>query len=131
MSIDPDPLLHRIERTALIVCGLTSMLAAIGSRAHLAAGAGVLGGGAIAAVSYLGIKAGADVLVSGGSAGGRRHVLARLVKSFTRYGILAGASYVLMARVRLPPVAVVAGALSIVVAIAIEALGGVTRQRRQ
>jgi hypothetical protein len=130
---DPDPLLPRVERNTLIVCGLAAMLAAIGSRAHLAAALGVLGGGAIAAVSYVGIKAGADVLVARRGAGGgsRRRVLAGLVKSFTRYGILASAAYVLMARVRLPPLAVVAGALSVVVAIAIEALSEVAQQRRR
>jgi hypothetical protein len=131
-SPDPDPLLHRIERNSYVVCALMTVVAAAVLRPRIAAALGVLGGGVIAAVSYLGVKAGADVLVSGGVVGGsRRRVFARLVKSFTRYGILAGAAYVLMARVRLPPLAVFAGALSVVVAVAIEALSGVVQQRRR
>ncbi len=130
---DADSFLGRVERTALVVCLFASLLAAIGSRAHLAAGAGVLGGGAIAAVSYMGIKSGAGVLVLPRDAGtrARRRVLAGLVKSLLRYGILAVAAYVLMARVRLPPMAVVAGALSVVIAIAIEALSEVVQRRRR
>ncbi|PYR03406.1 MAG: hypothetical protein DMG00_26355 [Acidobacteria bacterium] len=44
-----------------------------------------------------------------------------LVKFFTRYGILAVAAYVIMARLRMPPLAVFGGASSLVVAVMIEA----------
>ena len=66
---------------------------------------GVLGGGALVAISYRGIKAGITVLVEAGpgGAGGTRHVAIGLVKFFTRYAILAVAAYVIMARLRLPP----------------------------
>jgi hypothetical protein len=47
-----------------------------------------------------------------------------LVKFFTRYAILALAAYVIMARLRLPPLAVFAGASSLVVAVAVEAVRG-------
>ena len=91
--------------------------------------AGVLGGGVLAAISYRGIKAGIDALVGamGGGSGGRGRAAIGLVKFFTRYGILAAVAYVIMARLRLPPVAVVAGASSIVVAIAIEAAHQILR----
>jgi hypothetical protein len=48
-----------------------------------------------------------------------------LVKFFTRYAILALAAYVIMARLRLPPLAVFAGASSLVVAVAVEAVRGI------
>jgi hypothetical protein len=54
----------------------------------------------------------------------RGNVAIGLVKFFTRYAILAGAAYVIVARLRLPPVAVFAGASSIVLAVTVEALRG-------
>jgi hypothetical protein len=87
------------------------------ARGHIAAPLGVVAGGALVAVSYLGIKGGIDGLVgaTAGGAGGRVNAAIRLVKFFTRYAILAAAAYVMMARLWLPPVAVLAGASSIVV----------------
>ena len=92
---------------------------------------GVLGGGGLAAISYLGIKAGITAVVdaseashAGGGTRVARNVTIGLVKFFTRYAILAVAAYVIMARLRLPPVAVFAGASSLVLAVAFEALRG-------
>jgi hypothetical protein len=93
---------------------------------------GVLGGGLLVLISYRGIKGGIDALVgavSGGGNGRLRRAIG-LVKFFTRYAILAAAAYVIMARLRLPPVAVVAGASSFVVAVAIEAARGVASRQR-
>src|SRR5690242_6788852 len=94
--------------------------AASGWRA--ASGLGVVAGGGLAAVSYRGIKGGIDALTAAaaGGAGGSRAAIG-LVKFFTRYAILAVAAYVIMARFRLPPVAVIAGASSLVVAVMLEA----------
>jgi hypothetical protein len=92
----------------------------------------VLGGGLLVAISYRGIKGGVDTLV--GAVSGRPKTGARvaigLVKFFTRYAILAAAAYVIMARLRLPPLAVFAGASSFVVAVAIEAVRGVVSRQR-
>jgi hypothetical protein len=84
---------------------------------------GVVGGGALAAVSYRGLKGGIDAAIGAGQMGGKagRGAAIGLVKFFTRYGILAVAAYVIMARLRLPPVAVIAGASSLVVAVMLEA----------
>jgi hypothetical protein len=92
------------------------------ARGNLTAPAGVFGGGALVWISYRGIKGGVDVLV--GSVTGRVGVAVALVKFFTRYAILAVAAYVIMARLRMPPLAVIAGASSLVVAVAVEALRG-------
>src|SRR5438132_139634 len=107
------------------------------ARGGAAAPLGVLGGGALAWISYHGIKSGVDAATNGGvpaeapsgtpGSAGRwtaRRRAAGLVKFFTRYGILAVAAYVIIARLRLSPVAVLAGASSIVVAVAVEALRG-------
>jgi hypothetical protein len=128
---DTDLTLRRVERNGVIVCVVMSLLAWAMARGRVDAPLGVVAGGALIAVSYRGIKAGVDLLVAA-TAGARaaEEVRARtrgnvaigLVKFFTRYVILAGAAYLMMARLRLPPVAVLAGASSLVVAIILEAL---------
>jgi hypothetical protein len=120
---ETDAILRRVERNAIIACASMTLAAAILAREHVAAAAGVIAGGALAAVSYRGIKAGADALAGHGSAGQKtgKNAAIGLVKFFTRYGILAIVAYVIMARARLPPIAVIAGASSLVVAVMVEA----------
>jgi hypothetical protein len=120
---EADPALRRIERHSLLVCGGLAVTAAIVTRG-VEAPLGVLGGGLLVAISYLGIRAGITALVDAGSgrAGEGKKVIIGLVKFFTRYAILAVAAYLIMARLRLPPLAVFAGASSLVVAVMVEAL---------
>ena len=127
---ETDPALRRIERSSLIACAALAVAAGIITQ-RLDAPLGVLGGGALVAISYRGIKAGISVAIDAGgaSAGGSRKVAIGLVKFFTRYAILAFAAYVIMARLRLPPVAVFAGASSLVIAVMVEALRGVSHGR--
>jgi hypothetical protein len=115
-----DPLLRRVERNAVVACGVMAALAALMSHERGAAALGVIAGGALAWISYRGIKGGIDAL-GGGDDSTRLRVGVGLVKFFTRYGILAAVAYVIMARARLPPVAVVAGASSLVIAVMLEA----------
>lgn len=123
---DRDPMLRRVERDAVLACGAMAALAMVVGRGGWALG--VLGGGGLAWVSYAGIKGGIDALVAvaGASPEARRAARTRaaigLVKFFTRYAILAAAAYVIMARLRLPPIAVLAGASSLVIAVTLEAL---------
>jgi hypothetical protein len=123
---EPDALLRRVERTAVLSCALMTMGAAVFAGDHLAAGAGVIAGGTLAAVSYRGIKAGAEILSGAGATGQspRKNRALGLVKFFTRYGILSAAAYLIMARAHLPPISVIAGASSLVVAITVEAARG-------
>jgi len=125
---DRDPVLRRIEQNAVIVCGAMTMLALILTRGRVIAGVGVVAGGALAAISYRGIKGGVDALVA--LADGRKDAWKTaaigLVKFFTRYGILAAVAYVILARARMPPVPVVVGASSLVIAVMVEAARGVT-----
>ena len=128
---ETDALLRRIERAGVASCLLAAVLAGIVTRSADAP-LGVLGGGLLTFISYKGIKGGIDALggaVSGG-AGGRGRAARGLVKFFTRYAILAVAAYVIMARLRLPPVAVFVGASSLVIAITVEALRGVASRQR-
>ena len=120
---ESDPALCRIERYSLIACAGLTVASGIVTR-RVDAPLGVLGGGALVAISYRGIKAGISGLIDAGAggAGGRRNIAIGLVKFFTRYAILAVAAYVIMARLRLPPVAVCAGASSLVVAVMVEAV---------
>ena len=121
------PPLRRVERDGIIACAVMAAAAWALARGAVDAPLGVLGGGALAWISYHGIKSGIDaVTCAGGWTAGRR---ARgLVKFFTRYAILALAAYVIMARLRLPPVAVFAGASSLVIAVMAEALRGLSRR---
>jgi len=124
-----DPVLRRLERHGIAACAVMALAAWALARGDLGAPAGVFAGGALVWISYRGIKGGVDVLAgpstgSGRAARGRISVAIGLVKFFTRYGILAVAAYVIMARLRMPPLAVFAGAASLVVAVALEALRG-------
>ena len=125
---EDDPALRRIERDSLIACAALAALAGAATW-RLDAPLGVAGGGLLVAISYKGIKAGIAALASASASGGRRNVAARLVKFFTRYAILSAVAYVIMARLRLPPVAVFAGASSLVIAVMLEALRGPSQSR--
>ena len=124
---EPDPALRRIERDSVIACAALAVTAGIITRG-VEAPLGVLGGGALVAISYRGIKAGIST-VAESEGGGSRPVAIGLVKFFTRYAILALAAYVIMARFRLAPVAVFAGASSLVLAVTVEAARGVSHGR--
>lgn len=119
---ESDPLLRRVERTTVGACVVMAAAAWAVGGGRIDAALGVLGGGLLVAISYRGIKAGIDA-VSAAAAGGTRGIglAIGLVKFFTRYAILAATAYVIMARLTLPPVAVIAGASSLVVAVGIEA----------
>src|SRR6202047_5572317 len=125
VSTEPDPMLCRMERGAVIACFAMAAVAWVIARGRVDAPLGVVGGGLLVLISYKGIKGGVDAVVgavSGGRATGRLGTAIGLVKFFTRYAILAVAASVIMARLRLPPVAVCAGASSLVVAVMVEAV---------
>jgi hypothetical protein len=101
-----DPLLSRLERDAVIVAAVLAVAAAALWPGRPGRALGVLGGFALIAVSYRGIRAGVDGLWAGASglaeAGGAiapppKPSRAGFVKFFTRHAILAGGAYVMMA----------------------------------
>jgi hypothetical protein len=126
--VEPDLSLKRIERTAIMVClgMLVPALALAGPSAAL----GVLGGGLLAGVSYSTIVSSVSALTArlapppgaGPDAATRPGRAWTLFKTAFRYALLALLAYVMIARLRLHPLGLLAGASSVVAAIALEAV---------
>lgn len=125
--MEADPLLRRIGRTAMIVCAGMATLALIFSPSHMMSAAAVIGGGLITGASYRSIQSGVTALVdrmTGGSSPPPRSQTLRTtaLKLTGRYALLGFAAYVIIARLRLPPLGLLAGASSIVAAVTVEAV---------
>jgi hypothetical protein len=106
-----DSTIRRFEREAVFACLVFTALALVWPTGGVAAAGAVLGGGALAALSYLALKGVVNLAISG-----TKTRTWPLVKFFTRYVMLAFVAYVMLARLRLHPVGVIVGATSIVVA---------------
>jgi hypothetical protein len=106
-----DSTIRRFEREAVLACLVFTALAWVWPTGGVAAAGGVVGGGTLAALSYLALKGVVNLAISG-----TKTRVWPLVKFFTRYVILAFVAYVMLARLRLPPVGVIVGATSIVAA---------------
>ena len=113
-----------------MLCALMAAvaLAVSGVRAALGVlGGGVLGGGLLVAVSYRTIGSGVSGLVErvarppGASAAPLPGVGKTAVLVVFRYALLALLAYVMIARLRLHPLGLLAGASSVVAAAAVEA----------
>ena len=132
-----DLLLKRIERTAVVICALMSMAALALTRGRVAAPLAVLAGGMLAWVSYRLIVSSAGTLadtlappagtqISQESAAPapnpRRSPVLAGVTAAGRYALLALLAYVMIARLRLPPLGLLAGASSVVAAVSVEAV---------
>jgi hypothetical protein len=121
-----DPSLDRIERDAVVVCVALAALA-FGVTRDIWPGLGVLGGGVLIGVSYVSIKGVATVLadLAGGgpqAAAARTRVGRNVAKLVLRYALLALLAYVMIGRLRMHPLALLAGASSVVAAVSIEAI---------
>ena len=95
---------------------------------------GVLGGGALIGISFYFLGSGAaglTALIAGDAPAGDRRRLARGValKLAGRYALLGFLAYVMIARLRLHPLGVLAGASSVVAAAFIEAARFLTKNR--
>jgi hypothetical protein len=124
--VEADPLLRRVGRTAVIVCASMAAVALIFSPSPLRSALAVIGGGLIAGASYLAIQSGVSALVDRlvvADTPPRRPALRWAVTKLTlRYALLGFGAYVMIARLRLPPLGLLAGASSIVAAVAVEAV---------
>jgi hypothetical protein len=124
--VEADPLLRRIGRTAVVVCASMAATAFVVSSSRVQWAIAVLGGGLIAGASYLAIQSGVTafvdrLIVSDGRP--RRAALRWTATKLTlRYALLGFGAYVMIARLRLPPLGLLAGASSIVAAVAVEAV---------
>ncbi len=127
MPGEVDPLLRRLERTAWIACLVMAAIAFVISHGQWRPVFGVLGGGLLIAVSYRTIGSGVSGLVErvarppGASAAPLPGVGKTAVLVVFRYALLALLAYVMIARLRLHPLGLLAGASSVVAAAAVEA----------
>jgi len=128
---DADPFLRRLEWTAVTACLGMAAVALVIAGGQPGPAVAVLAGGGLIGVSYwtisLGVSALAGVLTPTSavdSATPRRSpTRASIVAKVTlRYALLALLAYVMIARLRLHPLGLLAGASSVVAAASVEAL---------
>jgi hypothetical protein len=120
MSNEASALLHRLQMTAVVCCLAMIVVALLLTKGQIRPAVGVLGGGILAGVSLLGIRSGVGGLVIG-AAGARPRLAWTILKVTGRYALLALLAYVMIARLRLHPLGLLAGASSVVAAAVIEA----------
>jgi hypothetical protein len=122
--VNTDPFLRRLESTAIVACLAMTALALLLAEERIGTAAAVLGGGALVGFSYWTI--GTSVSALGRS---MTHSTARgpriawiVLKVLGRYALLLLFAYVMIARLRLPPLGLLAGASSVVAAASAEAV---------
>ena len=124
-----DPLVDRIGRNSIIICvvAAAAALALWGVRVA----AGVLGGGLLIGVSFytLGHGVAALVLAATGGATARQAVAGTLLKLVLRYALLGFLAYVMIARLRLHPIGLLAGASSVAAGAFVEAVRLLAKNR--
>ncbi|MDQ3150109.1 MAG: ATP synthase subunit I, partial [Chloroflexota bacterium] len=117
-----DPLVDRIGRSSLIICVLCAVVALALWGGRVAGG--VLGGGLLIAISFytLGHGVAALVVAATGGATARQAVAGALLKLVLRYALLGFLAYVMIARLRLHPMGLLAGASSVAAGAVVEAV---------
>jgi hypothetical protein len=110
-----EDLLERLQRNALVSC-VVMAAAAVAIARDWRPGLAVVGGGILIATSYLSIRGGVDDVAA------RRRAGRALLRIAGRYALLAFLAYVMIARLRLPPLGLIAGATSVVAAACVEAV---------
>jgi len=138
---DDGQLLRRVERRSLALAAIATGAALVVPGGGVPMAAGVLGGALLSVLSYAAIKRGvggladrtvvratrqppSEVVPGPESPAGRTEGRAPrgLAMFVFRHALLAGMAYVMIARLRLPPVALLGGASVIVLAAAAELL---------
>jgi hypothetical protein len=125
--VEADPTLRGVERNALIICALMAA-GAFFVRPRPGMAVAVLAGGLLVGFSYWSLKTGVSGLVTAitsGAEGGhapRRNLARQLAKLVLRYALLALLAYVMIARLRLHPWGLLAGASSVVAGVSVQAL---------
>ena len=125
--MERDHTLRGVERNALVICAVMTFGACF-VRPWPAVALGVLGGGLLVGISYWSLKSGVTVLVDAMVAGRSEVSLPRakmrreVVKIALRYALLGLLAYVMIARLRLHPWGLLAGASSVVAGVSLEAV---------
>lgn len=141
MMAETDLLLRRLQLGALIWCSTAALVGLMVWPRRIDVAAGIVGGGALTAVSFVAIKSSIDAVlrlltpIAGTAAGEpsapggatRRLQVAAVIKIAGRYALLAVLAYVMIARLRLHPIGLVVGASSLVVSASFEAARWVSR----
>lgn len=116
-----DPFLDTLERRAIACCAAFAVVALVVTRGWRAP-VGVLAGGVLIGVSFLAIRSSIEQIAPARRGGIRVEKPALAVVQLAgRYALLAILAYVMIARLRMHPVALIAGASSVVAATALEA----------
>lgn len=110
-----DELIARLQRRAALCCLLMAVVASALARS-LWWGAAVVGGGLLIGISFLSISSSVDQITS------RRRLAFAVLKLAGRYALLGFLAYVMIARLRLHPLGLLAGASSVVAGAGVEAL---------
>jgi hypothetical protein len=113
VTTDANAMLRRLQVTAAICCAVMIVLALVWTRGRPSVALGVLGGGILAGVSLVGIRSGVGGMIVGSAATARPRVAWMVIKVLGRYAMIA--------RLRLHPLGLLAGASSVVAAAVIEA----------
>jgi ATP synthase I chain len=131
--VERDRTLRSVERNAFFICAVMTVVACF-VPPRPAVALGVVGGGLLVGVSYWSLKSGVtalvDVLAGAGKAAGasgepapaRANIRREIVKLTLRYALLGLLAYVMIARLRLHPWGLLAGASSVVAGVSLEAL---------
>jgi hypothetical protein len=116
-----DALLDRLQRTAAVVCLAMAVVAMVITRNWWSA-VSVIGGGVLIGISFQSIRGGIETLAEQAVDRATRPKVARaVIKLVGRYALLALLAYVMIARLRLHPLGLLAGASSVVAAAVLEA----------
>ena len=125
--MEGDPVLRGVERNALLI-GAAMTVGACFVRPFPAVALGVIGGGLLVGFSYWSLKSGVTVLVDAMVAKRseadrpRAKIRREMAKLTLRYALLGLLAYVMIARLRLHPWGLLAGASSVVAGVSLEAV---------
>jgi hypothetical protein len=127
--VDADPLLRRIERTSAVACAVMAVAALAIARGDPGPALAVVGGWLLIEVAFRSIRSGVGGMIDGLAGGAaadqatrRRRAALAIARIAGRYALLAVLAYVMIARLRLHPVGLIAGASSAVAAASVEAV---------
>jgi hypothetical protein len=124
--VETDPLLRRVEINTILLCGAMAIIALVMAHGAPWPAIAVAAGGLLILTSYWSIKIGLSNLLRTKPAQDGVPFRAprwRIALQFAgRYALLGFMGYVMIARLRLHPVALLVGASSFVAAVAVEAV---------
>ena len=125
--MESDALLRRVERTAIVICGAMAIAALAIARGSPWPAVAVVAGGILIGTSYWSIKCRVFRISWARSARVRTRAArvprSRIVLHLAgRYALLGFLAYVMIARLRLHPLGLLAGASSVVAAVTVEAV---------